>query len=344
MSTPLEKRLNDYPRIELTRTPTPLQYLPNLSDSLNLKIYIKRDDLTDLVLGGDKARKLEYEIAEAKAHGCDTLVTCGSAQSNLARLTTAAARKCGMEVSVVLSKDDYTQLQGNLLTVVLMGATIKIVETGDHWDLEEHALALCDDLTEQGRRPHYIPVSGTTPLSCLGYVRGGLEIVNQMKGTQLNFDHVYTPFGTGGIFTALLFTFRHSHLESAFHGISVNRLRSQCVENLETLWEALTRLLDGDMPVPQEGHQVYDQFIGKEYGDPTDSCLEAISIMAKREGILLDPVYSGKMFSGFLEHHRNDCFNSGDHILLLHSGGVPALFAYQNALKDYLQTDLKEYM
>jgi len=124
----------------------------------------------------------------------------------------------------------------------------------------------------------------------------------------------------------------------------VNRLRSQCVENLETLWEALTRLLDGDMPVPQKGHQVYDQFIGKEYGDPTDSCLEAISIMAKREGILLDPVYSGKMFSGFLEHHRNECFNSGDHILLLHSGGVPALFAYQNALKDYLQTDLKEYM
>ena len=111
MSTPLEKRLNGYPRIELTRTPTPLQYLPNLSDSLNLKIHIKRDDLTDLALGGDKARKLEYEIAEAKAHGCDTLVTCGSAQSNLARLTAAAARKCGLEVSVVLSKDDYTQLQ-----------------------------------------------------------------------------------------------------------------------------------------------------------------------------------------------------------------------------------------
>src|SRR5437588_11703415 len=166
----IEDTLKSYPRVSLTRLPTPLHPLPHLSDRLGLGISIKRDDLTDLGFGGDKPRKLEYEVAQALAHGADTLVTCGSSQSNHARLTTAAARKVGMECAVVLSRDRYEAFQGNLLTVYLMGAQVHLVESSDHWDLERQALDLCETLRLQGCVPHYIPVSGTTPHSCLGYV------------------------------------------------------------------------------------------------------------------------------------------------------------------------------
>jgi len=169
--TSIEGTLNSYSRVSLTRLPTPLHPLPHLSTRLGLSVSIKRDDLTDLVFGGDKPRKLEYEVAQALAHGADTLVTCGSSQSNHARLTTAAARHVGIQCAVVLSHDRYQEFQGNLLTVYLMGAQVHLVESSDHWSLEQQALDLCENLRSQGRIPHYIPVSGTTPHSCLGYVR-----------------------------------------------------------------------------------------------------------------------------------------------------------------------------
>src|SRR5215469_3287386 len=154
MSRSLEEILERYPRISLARLPTPLQILPSLSTKLGLQVLIKRDDLTDLALGGDKARKLEYEVARAQAQGADTLVTCGSAQSNHARLTTAAARKAGMQCVVVLSRDQYQALQGNLLTVYLMGAQVHLVETSQHWDLEPYMQEVCQSLRAQGKHPY----------------------------------------------------------------------------------------------------------------------------------------------------------------------------------------------
>src|SRR5215469_14963595 len=179
MSRSLEEILERYPRISLARLPTPLQILPALSTRLGLQVLIKRDDLTDLALGGDKPRKLEYEVARAQAQGADTLVTCGSAQSNHARLTCAAARKAGMDRVVVLSRDEYQAFQGNLLTVYLMGAQVHFVETSDHWALEPAIQAVCQALRGKGKHPYTIPVSGTTAYSCLGYVRCGLEIARQ---------------------------------------------------------------------------------------------------------------------------------------------------------------------
>src|SRR5215467_1510146 len=135
MSSSFAEALERYPRFALTRLPTPLQALPSLSKRLGVQVFIKRDDLTDLTLGGDKPRKLEYEVAQALAQGADTLVTCGSSQSNHARLTTAAARKAGMQCVVILSRDEYQAFQGNMLTVYLMGAQVHLIESSDHWDL-----------------------------------------------------------------------------------------------------------------------------------------------------------------------------------------------------------------
>jgi 1-aminocyclopropane-1-carboxylate deaminase/D-cysteine desulfhydrase-like pyridoxal-dependent ACC family enzyme len=300
-------------------------------------VLIKRDDLTDLTLGGDKPRKLEYEVARAQLQGADTLVTCGSSQSNHARLTTAAARKVGMQSVVILSRDQYQALQGNLLTVYLMGAQVHLVETSNHWDLEPHMYQVCQTLLAQGRKPYIIPVSGTTPHSCLGYVRCGLEIANQIAEQRISLDAIYAPFGTGGIFTALLLSLREQGITCPLIGISVNQKQQWCHEQFEKWWREICQLLDRDPKCLPEAFEIHDQFIGREYGDPTEDCLDAIMLMAQTEGILLDPVYSGKMMAGFLAHQAAGRWSTGQHILLLHSGGVPALFAYSKELSMHLQ-------
>jgi D-cysteine desulfhydrase len=337
MSTSLENALEHFPRISLTRLPTPLHELPSLSARLGSRLYIKRDDLTDLTLGGDKPRKLEYELARARAQGADTLVTCGSSQSNHARLTTAAARKVGMHSVVILSRDQYQAFQGNLLTVYLMGAQVHLVDASNHWDLEPHVEDVCQSLLKEGRKPYVIPVSGTTPHSCLGYVRCGLEIARQIAEQDLHLDAIYTPFGTGGIFTALLLSLREQGITCPLIGISVNQKQTACYDQLEVWWLALCRLLDRDPARSREVFEVYDEFIGRAYGDPTADCLDAIMLMAQTEGILLDPVYSGKMMAGFLAHQAVGRWTSGQNILLLHSGGIPALFAYSQELYRHLK-------
>jgi D-cysteine desulfhydrase len=336
MNRTISEALKQYPRETLTRRPTPLDYLEHLSGQLDVELYLKRDDLTDLALGGDKPRKLEYEIAQAKSEGADILVTCGSSQSNHARLTTAAAKRLGMDCAVILSRDKYQAFQGNLLTVYLMGAQVEFVETEDHWDLEEQALAVTDQLKASGRTPHYIPVSGTTPHSCLGYIDCGLELADQIEQNELEFDAIYTPFGTGGIFTALLMTLRERGISNPVIGISVNRDEKTCHENFEKWWLALSDLLDRDQAVDRGAFEIRDQFIGEEYGDPTEAGLDAIMQMASSEGILLDPVYSGKVFAGLRADLDAGRWNKGQRILMIHSGGVPALFAYHEAIEAHL--------
>ncbi len=334
----LEQALARYPKEHLATFPTPLHRLEHLSAKLGFDVYIKRDDLTELALGGDKPRKLEYEIAQARDKGVDTLVTCGSAQSNHARLTTAAARKLGLKVAVVLSHDEWDSMQGNLLTVHLMGAHVVFVHTDDHWELESHARELCDTLRAKGHKPHYIPVSGSTPHSCLGYVSGGLEVIEQMARLAFVPDAVYTPFGTGGTFTSLMLTLRDKGFECPMIGISVNRELQRCEENLDRWWNALSSLLERDPKSSRGSYEIFDEFIGKEYGDPTPAGLDAILLLARTEGILLDPVYSGKVMSGLLAHAREGRWKSGQKILFLHTGGVPALFSYHAVLAEHLKS------
>lgn len=332
----LRRALDAYPRETLTRTPTPLDFLPHLSNELGTQVYVKRDDLTDLALGGDKPRKLEYELAKARSTGATILVTCGSTQSNHARLTTAAARRLGLDCAVVLSRDGPQELQGNLLAVRLMGAALYFIDTTDHWALEEHALRLCDELRSQGQTPYYIPVSGTTPISCLGYVRAGLEIVDQMRDFQLELDAVYTPFGTGGIFTAMLLAMRECGIKSPFVGISVNRDANACRENFNHWRTEICKLVHLDLERTLDPIEIDDNFIGREYGDATEEALDGLLQMARTEGILLDPVYSAKTFAGLRAHCKAGRWKQQQRILMLHSGGVPAIFAYHKQISDHL--------
>lgn len=333
----IEETLSQYPKENLTNRTTPLEHLEHLSKKLNFDLFVKRDDLTDLALGGDKPLKLEYEIARVRGQGVDILVTCGSSQSNHARLTTAAARKLGMECAVVLSRDKWQAVQGNLLTVYLMGAQVKVVDVEDHWDLEKHALDLCESLKSRGYHPHYIPVSGTTPHACLGCVRASLEILEQLAAKNITPDAVYTPFGTGGTFCSMLFTFREKGITCPVIGISVNRKKEECLVNVEKWWESVCDLMKRDPQRPKGAYEIYDEFIGEDYGEPTEACFDAMMAMAQSEGILLDPVYSGKVFSGLLDHANAGRWKAGQNVLFLHSGGTPAIFAYHDKIEEHLR-------
>ncbi len=328
--------LDTYPTVELMERPTPLHQLTHLGADLELDFWLKRDDLTSLGLGGDKPRKLEYELARAVQDRADVIVTYGSAQSNHARLTSAAARKLGLDVVLVLSNDDHAQLQGNLLTVHLMGGEVVMVDTNDHWDLEEDVAAVCDRLRAEGRTPHVVPISGTTPRSCLGYVDGALELIEQLVARDLKPDVIYTPFGTGGIFTAYLLTMRSVGIDTELIGISVNRPTDQCEEQLDQWWNALSDLMGSDHDLDRGNYTIDDRYVGREYGDATSESLDAIVSMARREGILLDPVYSGKVFAGLLGHAAAGRFEQGETIVMLRSGGAPANFAYHAEIAAHL--------
>ncbi len=310
----------------------------NLGDRLGIEIWLKRDDLTPVALGGDKPRKLEFELGRALEEGADVIVTCGSSQSNHARLTTAAARRLGLDAVVVLGRDEYTAMQGNLLTVHLMGAEVTIVDAEDHWDLEAEAQAVCDRLRNEGRRPHYVPVSGTTPLSCLGYVAGALEIMGQLNDQDVEPHVLYLPFGTGGIFTAMLLTFRWLGVTVPIVGISVNRDIEGCDRYVDQWWDGICELVEIDSDTDKGEYSITDDFVGRAYGDPTEEGLEAIVVMAEVEGILLDPVYSGKVFASLLRHVADGTIRPGTKVVMLHSGGAPALFAYHEAIAHHLAT------
>ena len=326
-----------YPTVELMDGPTPLHPLPHLGSDLGIDLWLKRDDLTSLGLGGDKPRKLEFELAQALQAGADVIVTSGSAQSNHARLTSAAARKLGLDVVLVLSSDQHAQLQGNLLTVHLMGGEIVMVDTDDHWNLDDDVEGVCARLRAEGRKPHVVPISGTTPHSCLGYVDGALELVDQLLACGAVPDVIFTPFGTGGIFAGYLLAMRSVGIDSDIVGISVNRSAAECEENLDHWWGALSELLGTDPALERGSYTIEDGYVGPDYGVATTGCLDAIVLMARREGILLDPVYSGKVFAGVVGHAAAGRFAEGATVVMLHSGGIPATFAYHAEIEAHLE-------
>lgn len=334
---PLETRLARVPRVELTRDRTPLHELPHLSAEYGPRVLLKRDDLTDLALGGDKPRKLEYELARAVDERADTIVACGSSQSNFARLVTAAARRLGMSCELVLSRGHHPETQGNLLAIRLMGAGVRIVDIPDIWELEQSCLEVVAELRAAGRRPYYVPVSGTTPTSCLGYVRAGFELADQLEAMDVRPLALYTPFGTGGIFSGLFVALRERGMTFPLVGLSVNRDREACTALFRQRLSDIADVLGVEEAVAREdGAEIRDDQLGAGYGHPTEACLDAISTFARTEGILLDPVYSGKVGAGVLADLRSGRWPEGAPIVMVHSGGVPAIFAYHDEIVAHL--------
>ena len=329
-------KLETLPRRRYTPHPTPIQRLDRLSKHLGgPEIWIKRDDLTGLAGGGNKTRKLEFLVADALARGADTLITVGAVQSNHCRLTLAAAAHEGLSCRLVLEQrvpGSYRKdASGNNFLFDLLGAeTITVVDSGD--DLNAAMRAEADKLRVMDRKGYIIPGGGSNALGAMGYVVCAREVLAQSFDLGVAFDDVVVASGSAGTHAGLLVGFTSAHADLALTGINVRRPRNEQEGNVNRL--ALQAAEFAGLPAPpREAIVALDQWVGPGYSLPTEDMIEAVRMFARLEGVLLDPVYTGKAAAGLIGLIRNDRFKQTSKILFIHTGGAPSLFAYQNVLQ-----------
>ena len=311
------KTLESFPRVSLGVFPTPIGRLDNISRLLHTNVFIKRDDLSGLGLGGNKVRKLEFLLAEARAHGAEIVFTTGGAQSNHAMLTAAAAGKLGMQAILVLKKRGVTERLGNQLLEHLMGTDVRFVDTDDNADL----YAEMDRIGAQIGKPYYkIPCGGSNALGTLGYVACAREIAEQ----GLHFDHIVCAEGSGGTMAGLALG-----AKLFLPGTKVHRMMVDS-DAFDRITPALMReaagLLECGLEITSDDYHLRDM-CGPGYAIPSEAGNAAVSLMAAREGLFLDPVYTGKAFAGLVEMAGEGAFREDDRILFLHTGGAGGLFA-----------------
>ena len=325
-------RLDAHPRVVLGDTPTPLQRLPRLSAELGRPVFVKRDDLLGPALGGNKTRKLEYLMAEARQQGARRVVTFGGLQSNHARLTAAAASLLGMEAHLLYFERRPAVLRGNLLLVELLGARLHF------WPLApkrprprslEATVRLARLLARLRVGPHYfIPVGGHTWLGALGYVRAALEIDEQARGLGCGGAWLVVAAGSGGTLAGLLAGLRLVGSRLRPLGIDVGRLWKAfpaAVAHLAT--EVCAHLGEPHTFAPADVPLVEGTYVGEAYGQGSETGRSALERLARAEGILLDPVYTAKAFAGLLGEAAGGRLNGAEPIVFVHTGGLPALFA-----------------
>lgn len=311
------RSIDSFPRLSLGIFPTPIHRLENISRLLGREIYIKRDDMTGLGLGGNKTRKLEFLLADAKAQGAEIVFTTGGAQSNHAMLTAAAAGRLGMKAILVLKKRGVTDCVGNQLLERLMGTEVRFVDTDDYADI----YAEMDRIGRELGRPYYkIPCGGSNALGALGYVACAREIAGQ----GLHFDHIVCAEGSGGTMAGLALGAKLFLPGTKVHGMMVD------TDPFDRITPALMRetaaLLEIAPEITAEDYLLRDM-CGSGYAIASPAGNAAVALMAQREGIFLDPVYTGKAFAGLLELAEEGAFREQDKVLFLHSGGAGGLFA-----------------
>lgn len=326
------------PRFPLGQFPTPLEEAPRLSERLGVRILIKRDDQTGLALGGNKVRKLEFLIGDAVAAGADVIVTTGGSQSNHARLAAAACRKAGLGCRLVLNRGPHNDVQGNLLLDLLLDASVQWVESEDPAEAVPAMDALAEDLRAQGHRPYVIPRGGSIPQGATGYASMVVELLQQLQTLDVSPTALYLATGSTGTHSGTLAGLTAAGVPLPVQGISVSRPSSLQESKVHELSSATLRHLGFDTDVPPERVQVDDRFRGPGYGYPTEGTLEAITIAARDEAVILDPVYTGKAMAGLIGRAREGEFGPDDVVVFLHTGGSPALFAYGREMEGTLES------
>ena len=340
MTTPATARVRDalsrQPSISLATLPTPLYEATRFRAALGgparcPRILIKRDDLTALGLGGNKARKLEYLVADAQAQGATTLITTGAVQSNHARMTAAAACAAGMRCVLALTTTKATpELAGNLLLDRLYGATIRLVPSIDPMvavgNDDPVVAEAADEERRAGRTPYVIPVGGSSAVGVFGYVSGTAELVDQLATAAIAPSHLYYASGSRGTQAGLTLGAKLCAAPYQVVGIAVSGGEPEKIERAKRIAnEAAARL---GLPERLDHPDLItdQQFIGRGYGIPTPAGLEAIAMLARSEGILLDPCYTAKAMAALVQHARAAQLDPAGSVVFLHTGGVPALF------------------
>jgi L-cysteate sulfo-lyase len=335
-------------RVKLTHSPTPLEFAPRLSELLGIELWVKRDDCTGLGGGGNKTRKLEFLLADAQSKGADTLVTLGGIQSNHARQTAAAAAKLGFDCELVLQAVEGTPNSnyannGNILLDQLFGA--KVHTLSYEQDIELYAQNLMQQLSDSGRSPYLIPIGGSNSIGSLGYVLCAEEMLTQLNSDTIekvqhganasaHFDQIVLATGSAGTQAGLLAGLIANNDSTQVLGINVSRPSSEQDPLVQQLLEQIVLELNLEPEKVSESMlrsrvNTNGDYYGDGYGQVTETMLEAVKTSAKLEGLLLDPVYSGKAMAGLFDLCRKGAIASGSRVMFLHTGGSVGLFAYQ---------------
>jgi len=328
--------LSNFPRISLAHLPTPLEHLPRLSAHLGgPDIWVKRDDCTGLATGGNKTRKLEFAMADALERGADTVVTVGAVQSNHVRQTAAAACKLGLSCEVLLEhrvaepSDAYTN-SGNVLLDRIFGANLREYPNGTNFDktLEEVA----DEVRATGGKPYIIPGGCSYRIGALGYVNAAIELLEQADEQGLAIDHLITATGSAGTQGGLVVGLKAMQSDVLLLGIGVGAPKDVQEEKVYKLACETAEYIGKPGIVAREDVIADCNYVGDGYGVPTEGMNEAVLMLARLEGLLFDPVYSGKALAGMIDRIRHGQFQGAKNIVFLHTGGAAALFAYSDQL------------
>jgi L-cysteate sulfo-lyase len=312
--------------------------MPRLTEALGgPNLYIKRDDCTGLGTGGNKTRKLEFLMADAQQQGADTVITQGATQSNHARQTVAAAAKLGMRCEILLedrtgfTQADYKQ-SGNVFLDKLYGASVQ--ELPGATDMNAAMETVAQRLRAEGRKPYIIPGGGSNAIGALGYVVCALEMVDQFNNTGLKVDHVVHATGSAGTQAGLVVGLEGTRSRIPVLGIGVRAPQPAQEQNVFNLAQKCAELLGVAGCVSRESVVANCDYVGEGYGLPTASMVEAVTMVARLEGILLDPVYSGKGMAGLIDLCRKGFFHKGQNVVFVHTGGAVALYGYMQTFQE----------
>ena len=330
--------LTKFPRVRITHAPTPLEFMPRLTEELGgPNLFVKRDDCTGLATGGNKTRKLEFLIADAIEKKADTIITQGATQSNHARQTAAIATKMGLKCEILLedrtkSTDEAYKNSGNVFLDRLYAARMHDRAGGSDMAAEMEGLA--EKLRGEGRNPYIIPGGGSNPIGALGYVVCALELVNQFNTQGLNVSHIVHATGSAGTQAGLVTGLEGTRSQIPVLGIGVRAPKPTQEENVFKLAEKTAELLGVPGAVKRESVVANCDYVGEGYGLPTPGMVEAVTMLARLEGILLDPVYSGKGMAGLIDLCRKGHFKKGENVVFLHTGGAVGLYGYMHDFAD----------
>lgn len=324
--------LAQFPKVRLGHLPTPLEPMDRLSEKLGgPRLWVKRDDCTGLSTGGNKTRKLEYLMAHAQSQAADTIITQGATQSNHARQTTAAAAKLGMECHILLedrtgSNDPNYILNGNVLMDQLHGASIS--KRGGGTDMNAEMEALAEKLRDQGKTPYIIPGGGSNPIGALGYVNCARELTEQAAEMGLQIDALVHATGSSGTQAGLVAGLAAIQSEIHLLGIGVRAPQEKQEQMVFDLAQQTVEYLGTGVGIDRSKVRANCNYVGEGYGLPTEGMIAAVKLLAQTEGLLFDPVYSGKGLDGLIDQIREGYFDGMQNVVFLHTGGSAALFGY----------------
>ena len=342
-----ERRVYTHRATDLVRLERFSQAIGDGQSSRCPSIYIKRDDCLGLLGGGNKTRKLEFVLAEALDRQADTIITCGAVQSNSCRATASAAKIEGLRCQLALEQrvpGSYDPAaSGNNFLYRLLGVDRQRVVAGGT-DMDGVMSQMAADAQRQGRRPYVVPLGAGTPLGALGYVKGANEIMMQSRQMDVQFDAIiHASGGSGGTQSGLLVGFSVQKDRPQIIGICSGSDRTTQQRRVHRLVQGIFDLLAMPSRIGPSDVVCYDDYVGPGYSRPTAQMAEAVELMAQTEGILLDPVYSGKAMAGLIDLVRQGRFETGQNILFVHTGGVPAIYHYNDDVLAWLSTQSAPY-